>query len=485
MSKNKNKVVNKATPIKEEKAPESVIEKEATKAAPAATPVEKAKPVIQKPASTESKAPKKAAIEKEIEKAADPMLNIGIIGTAGVTTASSMHPNQKVQLAVLMQERYVNNPELQKSNPELYNAMNGNVDTLVVLSLYDVQREVAERNANGEFTLLASPEAIIKLDEVAKTMGFNFKLQKALDSPKNKDGQSMLNFQEVMEMPVETKKDLDAEYAENVKPELDVTKISTPEDVAKGLAWMLRTDTKVTLGKALVNTINWYRAYKICSTTELEKKEEYRKALPGILVTEIFSIISPTVFLKGLGGSVYTYTSQFGTPIFAHAILHKYMKDSCTEEEIASILVAILNVKFHEKVLEDKTLKEYDEKALIALNNSKDIEWIDALMTAEKSDEKYRIKSCVIESYFKEQKDPDMYNKIRVQIGMLINLYRNPEDRLVEFTEGSGAKSPKAPKENKTEEATPATEAPAKTEEVPTAKEEPAKEEEPATEKKS
>lgn len=365
----------------------------------------------------------------------------------GTTSGSSL--DGKAMLAFVMQQRYGNNTELQNKYPELYQDLSRNIDAVTLLALVDVRKELIERNETGELQLNIPVDQILPLQEMAGMLGITLAPAKQL--PNAKDGQMSINFTE-SEVPEEL--DKDAGKAREVVPELDPKKIETEEQIIDALQYLLCKDRNVAVN--LVNTVEWYRVLRLMKEENAEKKLELDNYSVGDWMNEIFSKVQPQSLLKGLGRAIYLYTSQTGSPCMGHALLHSHMASAgWSEEQIAESLKALINENFRYNLKNDPSKKPEEDKAIQALVNTIGNDYITELfanyaldvksMPKDKQNEfeDKKKKACMVigtvkKNYFKDDKEhPVTTDMLQLKIGQIINLYRNPSDRLAEYEQSS------------------------------------------------
>lgn len=430
--------------------PAEVKNQAVTEKKPAEKPVEKKED--PKPAAPKKDAPKdkpkekkekiptiipEDASSKEIERA---KTLVGAIPTSTKNTNSSF--DAKAMLLYSMTERYGKNEELQKNYPELYNDLSRSMDVITLLALVDLRQEMIERNDSGQLKLNVNADQILPLQNMAALLGIELAPAKAL--PGN-DGQMQIDFKE-SKVPEELAKDAGKTVVE--KPELDPKKIKNADDVKKALDYLLCSEKDT--ATALVNTVEWYRTMRMINEEDANKKLAMDEKTVEEWINEILSIANPTSLLRGLGRAVYLYTSQTNSPIFAHAILHNHIsKAGWSEEQIASALKALIQENVRMKLKEDENAKPQDDKALKAIISSLGTEYIEKLfndaninldevaedkkneMENAKRDAK-KILGVVRTNYFAKDHNPTT-DELRMCIGQIINLYRDPANRLAEY----------------------------------------------------
>ena len=171
-------------------------------------------------------------------------------------------------------------------------------------------------------------------------------------------------------------------------------------------------------------------------------------------MNEIFSRINPVSLLKGLGSSVYVYTSQTGSPCMAHSVLHNHLtKAGWSEEQVAETVRALINENFRLKQKDNKELTPESDKAISAIISNLGEEYIDKLFAdwginlegVEESKKNQlendrKIARMVLGSiktnFFSKDESPTP-DELRLKVGQIINLYRDPASRLAAYCQSS------------------------------------------------
>ena len=395
---------------------------------------EKIPTIIPENADTDLKGGKKA-----LERAAS---LIG--GTTGIPmSAPTSSIDGKAMLAHVMWEKYGKNEELVKNYPELYSDLMKSIDVVTLLALVDVRQELLSKNEKGELNLLISEDQIVPLQNMASMLGIKLAPAKAL--PGN-DGQMKLDFAK-SEIPEELKPK-EGEVV-SVVPELDPKKITTEEELKEALQYLI-TKTKNTAAN-IVNTVEWYRVYCLGKENDTDKRLALDDKGVDYWIQEIFKLIEPTALMSGLGQAMYTYTSLTGSPCMAHSILHYHMsKLGWSEEQVALALRELLTTKFRYKLKDNEKLDPKEDKALKAITGILGEEYISKLFNdynisteGLEENKKAQIESdrkaarmilgSVRTNYFDKPNKKFTEDDLRLVVGQIINLYRDPADRLAEY----------------------------------------------------
>lgn len=439
------------TEIKKEEATPQVVNtpaEEKTVEAPKEAPKEVSKetpkvdnPVeekaVEKPIEApkdEKKSAKKASKEKEVllvpEEAENSKDIKKVINNIPIGSTGSSF-DAKAMLAYTMNDRYKNNKELAERYPEFYQAMNRNIDVVVVLALVDLRNEIATRNSKGELKLTLEPDQVIQLQEAASLVGIELAPAKAL--PNKADGQMELNFTE-SKIPEALKENKEEEK----EVELDPKKITSEEEVNNALSYLLKHGKNII--ENIINTVEWYRVFRCMKEENADKKLELDNRSVEEWLTEIFERIPTTAIFNGYGSAMYNFTYVSGNPLKAHSITHSYAtKAGWSEEQIASLVKLLISGKYHLKVKDAQTPADPKEnKAINAIVGSLGVEFVDKLfkdLNAEDSstkDEAKKTIDCVRNHYFKKETNVSL-DELRLKVGQIINLYRDPMDRIAEY----------------------------------------------------
>lgn len=429
--------VEKKTVSPEVKETEKEDKKETKKVMPKdKTPILKAEEVSQ-----EEKAKRAIAIAQNA---------MGGIPTGSTSTASA---NSEAMLAHVMWEKYGKNEELAKNYPELFNDLNRATDVVVLLGLVKVREELLARNEAGKLQLVVNADQVMPLQNMANMLGIELAPAKELpnkqleiDFIESKVPEELKEQQPAQEEKVVVVNDNMIEHPENVK-ELD--------EIIAVLNHLLKSNKNVAHG--IAETVEWYRKNRISSEENANKKIELDDRSVYSWIEEIFNLIKPTAILQGLGRAIYLYTKNTNGPIMSHAVLHKYLKDHAwNEEQIANTQKALLLANFRYNLKDEKSPKnEKDDKALKSLLEGTTVEYVNSIINPEEGNDEAKqcskmVLGAVRDSYFPNEKQVHI-DKIRMKIGQIANVYRDPIDRIEEFLqeESSTSKVEKTPKDEK------------------------------------
>lgn len=390
-------------------------------------------------------------------------------GATGIPMGSpSSSLDGKAMLSYVMWDKYGKNEELQKNYPELYNDLMKSIDVVTLLALVDVRQELLSRNDKGELNLVIDADQIIPLQNMAGLLGIKLAPARALPGS-TKDGQLAIDFAK-SEVPDELKPN--GEKKTEV-PELDPKKIHDENGLKAALEYLISKDKNV--ADNIVNTVEWYRVFCGLKEDNADKKLALDEKSVTDWINDIFKIIQPSYLMNGLGRAVYLYTSQTGSPCMAHAILHNHMsKLGWSEEQIAEALRALISENFRYKLKDDANLKPEEDKALKAITGILGEDYISKLFndfnlktTGTDSETKAKLDAdrtaarmvlgSVKSNYFDKPNRKFTEADLRLVVGQIINLYRDPADRLAEYcqdtiTSPKEGEYPKKAEETKPEE---------------------------------
>lgn len=383
--------------------------------------------------------------EKALKRATSLVSGITGAGIPVGSTASSV--DGKAMLAFVMQQRYANNEELAKRYPEVYADINRTIDVVSLLALVDIRQDLFNRGERGELQLMIDANQLMPLQGMAEMLGIKLAPAKAL--PGSDDGQLAIDFNK-SEIPEELAKD--AGKTVTKVPELDPNKITTDEEIDEALTYLINKERNVATN--IVNTVEWYRTLRGLKETNADKKLALDEMTVGDWMNEIFSRINPVSLLKGLGSSVYVYTSQTGSPCMAHSVLHNHLtKAGWSEEQVAETVRALINENFRLKQKDNKELTPESDKAISAIISNLGEEYIDKLFAdwginlegVEESKKNQlendrKIARMVLGSiktnFFSKDESPTP-DELRLKVGQIINLYRDPASRLAAYCQSS------------------------------------------------
>lgn len=392
---------------------------------------------------TEDK-PKVSPEEKALKRATSLVSGITGAGIPVGSTASSV--DGKAMLAFVMQQRYANNEELAKRYPEVYADINRTIDVVNLLALVDIRQDLFNRGERGELQLMIDANQLMPLQGMAEMLGIKLAPAKAL--PGGDGSQLSIDFNK-SEVPTELTEDA----GKTIKaPELDPNKITTDEEIDAALTYLISKERNVATN--IVNTVEWYRTLRGLKETNADKKLALDEMTVGDWMNEIFSRINPVSLLKGLGSSVYVYTSQTGSPCMAHSVLHNHLtKAGWSEEQVAETVRALINENFRLKQKDNKDLKPESDKAITALISNLGEEYIDKLfadwsldLTGVEESKKNQLENdrkiarmvigSIKTNFFGKDESPKP-DELRLKVGQIINLYRDPASRLAAYCQSS------------------------------------------------
>ncbi len=400
-------------------------------------------PIIIPEEVTEDK-PKVSPEEKALKHATSLVSGITGAGIPVGSTASSV--DGKAMLAFVMQQRYANNEELAKRYPEVYADINRTIDVVSLLALVDIRQDLFNRGERGELQLMIDANQLMPLQGMAEMLGIKLAPAKAL--PGGNGSQLSIDFNK-SEVPTELAEDA----GKTIKaPELDPNKITTDEEIDEALTYLINKERNVATN--IVNTVEWYRTLRGLKETNADKKLALDEMTVGDWMNEIFSRINPVSLLKGLGSSVYVYTSQTGSPCMAHSVLHNHLtKAGWSEEQVAETVRALINENFRLKQKDNKELTPESDKAISAIISNLGEEYIDKLFAdwgidLEEVEESKKnqlendrkiarmVLGSIKTNFFSKDEIPTP-DELRLKVGQIINLYRDPASRLAAYCQSS------------------------------------------------
>lgn len=383
--------------------------------------------------------------EEKVVKRAASLVN-GITGAGIPVGSSGSSVDGKAMLAFVMQQRYANNEELAKRYPEVYADINRTIDVVSLLALVDIRQDLFNRGERGELELKIDANQLMPLQSMAEMLGIKLAPAKALPGGDGK--QLSIDFAK-SEVPDELAEDA----GKTIKaPELDPNKITTDEEIDAALTYLISKERNVATN--IVNTVEWYRTLRGLKETNADKKLALDEMTVGDWMNEIFSRINPVSLLKGLGSSVYVYTSQTGSPCMAHSVLHNHLtKAGWSEEQVAETVRALINENFRLKQKDNKDLKPESDKAITALISNLGEEYIDKLfadwsldLTGVEESKKNQLENdrkiarmvigSIKTNFFGKDESPKP-DELRLKVGQIINLYRDPASRLAAYCQSS------------------------------------------------
>lgn len=348
----------------------------------------------------------------------------------------------KARIMSVIWERYGKNQDFAKQYPEAYDDLMRNLDAVTVLSLVDLRNELKERNEAGELKLTVSADQVMPLQNIAAMLGIELTPLAALPGKEEDKKQLKLEF-----VPEELK---DKQPKSGDKPELDPSKITTEEQVKAALEWELRCSAGSNMAINLANTVQWYRDYCMFKEQDADKKLKLDEKPVSEWMNEIFHKIQPVALLKGLGRALYLYTKRDGSPIVAHTTLHHHLAPlGYSEEAIAEFVRTLIQEQFRYNLATDEKSEKDPKKdiALMAVTKNLGNDYIDKVfndyaiasnvednLQREKKARANEIIGRVRTNYVVNSEKKDFtLDEIRMAIGRIINLYRDPMNPLTEY----------------------------------------------------
>lgn len=350
----------------------------------------------------------------------------------------TMSPDSKVQLAGLMQERYIRNQDASiKYGQKFIDEVDNLIDATVVMAVLDLREEAISKGVDVNMVFKNGVKAFAVV-EACKMLGISLPAPKLLT-----DGQASLEFKDAtVDETVQAALDNETKVRKALEekiPELDPSKMTTDDELKAALEYQMRSSQNGL--KSLFNTIVWLRGYMNFKAKTEEDKKKYAEYTTGQWVEEILSHIKPTLVFNGLGRAVYVNAVQDGTPITAHCTVRKNVLDSdgkpiLDESEIADLVKTLLkaNAKFilakEPEAMKGKTIA--DDKALANLMTGSET-LIETILKKETDLDK-KIYSMVLKQYYPNPSG-DMSKKMHVKLGQIMNLYLPISERMDAYPE--------------------------------------------------
>lgn len=288
---------------------------------------------------------------------------------------SQLSADGQVQLLGLAAKFFKDDPDAEsKYGKKVVDNMNRITAVGIVIAL-------ADQTVNGDsaigYALRTSPTAYKMLSDVASEMGVTIPSMKSLPAP-NENGEVIIPSDKV-KVSEETKKALKEENklekeGLDGKIELDPTKVAhmSEEDLKKALRYILITNFKHdrNVKESLVKAVDFMHDYRIElarqaeNSTEAMNKIEDRSMRDWL--SEIFSYVEPTVYMKGIGEGMYTLCKNEKSPLSAFLIFRDYLTNKKTgkpEWDDQSIADAVFSIV--ELMCNNNIAKENKAKALL------------------------------------------------------------------------------------------------------------------------
>lgn len=396
--------------------------------------VEKPKKVVE---------PKKAAETEEIPlvetvDARETKLALSTQPSKAVAnSAKLMSPDAKVNLACLMQKRYIDNPDAAiKYGQAFIDEADNLVDNIALLAVLDLRAECIERGM--DLNLTVNGNRIFPVEHACKMLGITLPKPKLLEN-----GQKSFEFTEAkVDKNIEEAVAQDRKARKTIEdrvPELDPSKITSDEELVKALEYQMRSAGQNAI-KGLLNTIAWFKPYLLFKTTNADEKLRIESESFEFWIEEILKHIKPTLLFTGIGRAIYTCVASDGHPIAGHMIIRKsVLKDNgeliLSEEEVAEIVTTLLK-SFHRFSLDKEVTeikdKKIDERAIKALLSGSEALIETILNKVEPSDKKSY--SLVQNGYFPSaEASAELRDSMHRKIGQILNLYLPITERMEHY----------------------------------------------------
>lgn len=259
------------------------------------------------------------------------------------------------------------------------------VDNMNRITAVGIVIAIADQAVNGDsaigYALRTSPTAYKMLSDVANEMGVKIPNMKSLPAP-NENGEVVIPSDKI-KVSEETKKalkeenKLEKEGLEG-KIELDPTKVAhmSEDDLRKALKYILITNFKHdrNVKESLVKAVDFMHDYRIElarqaeNSTEAMNKIEDRNMRDWL--SDIFSYVEPTVYIKGIGEGMYTLCKNEKAPLSAFLIFRDYLTNKKTgkpewdDQSIADAVFSIVELMCKNNIAKETKAKELlDSKA--------------------------------------------------------------------------------------------------------------------------
>lgn len=241
--------------------------------------------------------------------------------------------------------------------------------------------KLAESAVNGDtaFDIVMKSAAYPRLLEVAKGLGVTLPSVKSIEAHTTKEDKKAGNVRIPAgkgsgtkvspEATDQLKKDKDIQ---DNKPELDPTKITSEDDLKKALQYLLTIKNK-SVGKTLVDVVDFMRNYRMTEASKANNSTEAMERLDERTTAgwldDIFRYVTPSFLMGGIGKGMALTFDATGSPVRAFTILRESIKASdekpeWCEQDIADAVSCII------RWVSQVSLKK-DQKNLEALGDPK------------------------------------------------------------------------------------------------------------------
>lgn len=395
---------------------------------------------------------------------------------------SSLDANHRVELNGQIIELFVKNPNARSQFSSII------VDTMTNIAAIGVITAVADEavNGNSTFAITIKREAYDALAKAGAEIGVKLPPLNALPAPEGDATQAVIESKQV-EVSDETKEDLKKENAVANKKdiEMDPVKVAAlgEEALKDSLTQILVKGVRVknaSIKDTLVAAVDFIQAYRIEKAKDnAELKQSIVERSMYEILTDIFSIVKPITYLRGIGHGMMQLIENENSMVSAFIVLRDHLIDNrdavakgeepkaCWDDQsIADCVRALVECvcENHKdrisKMLEDeKALGKKADKAriegyedeikrtdkILNITNNINFDLIDEFEKAEELDESsavYKAFVRVLKSYYPAFAMNKGYYKglnenLVQRVGVILNLFCSPGSEHTLYNESS------------------------------------------------
>lgn len=413
----------------------------------------------------------------EVAKTKKEDLSLIRIG-AGKSNSHNLSPDSKVQLAVLMQERYVRNPDktIEKYGTEFLMEVDENIDILVVLSMMDLRqsfidngvpliaagsgKQLLQLNAACEIFGIQLPKEQLKIAQANPTSEMEVDLNKAVVHEKTKEA-------------IENDRKARREAVEKI-PNVDPTAVKDDEDLKKTLTYFL-TKQSSNMARNILAVIEFMRNYRNHIAKTADEKLQLEDRTCGAWLEDVLSFVKPSLITGGIISSICNALKTHDNVVYAHVMLSRQLKGNeavcpLNDEQIADLVRTFIKVQhIHSLPTIDKDGKElpkgdlFETKAVKALYNGNE-DLVTGIISCEEDTQKSAYFNALSYYYGVTSKnvnefvDMNWKELMRKKIGQILNVYLPQESKMstysgypgeiTEFPERKAVETPAEEKKN-------------------------------------
>lgn len=301
------------------------------------------------------------------------------------TPSNGLSPDGYVNLATLIQKRYVDNPDAKSQYSAVFlSGMNSIVDTIIVGTVIS---EVV--NTKSPQALLIQKASYPQLVQIAEGYGVKLPTVDKLTLPSKKElekagivedsGQLKIPFDE-KNVPEDVKKKIEKEYKAASKiVELDAKKV-TADQLKDALMSILSSRSNTNPIQNIIAAVKFLKDFRYNEVDKLaaEKKEEAKAVLDARSIadwlTDVTTVAEPTLLLTQIGSKqaemIVSEQCPLGAFLGTRSALSKKGVCAFSDYEVASIVKMIVEwyCTYQNAIIAEERKKKLTQTAKIELD---------------------------------------------------------------------------------------------------------------------